>query len=75
VAVRGFTICTVGKKHQRDGQRNVDVVMTGDRAGSIRCHCRREWMRVGRKTRSVNVTPLGYGRVRTELGLEIRKPG
>jgi hypothetical protein len=32
-------------------------------------------MRAGRKTRSVNVTPLGYGRMRSELGLEIRKPG
>lgn len=44
-------------------------------AALLRTFISRDWMRADRKTRCVNLTPIGYGGLRTELGLEIRKPG
>lgn len=43
-------------------------------AALLRSFVSRDWMRVDRKSRRVHLTSIGYGGLRTELGLEIRKP-
>lgn len=43
-------------------------------AALLRSFIDRDWMRADRKTRRVDLTPIGYGGLRTEIGLEIRKP-
>lgn len=43
-------------------------------AALLRSFIDRDWMRVDRKSRRVDVTPNGYGGLRKELGLEIREP-
>ena len=43
-------------------------------AALLRTFISRDWMRVDRKTRRVNLTPVGYGGLRSQLGLEVRKP-
>lgn len=43
-------------------------------AALLRSFISRDWMRPDRKARRVDLTPIGYGGLRTEIGLEIRKP-
>ena len=43
-------------------------------AALLRSFISRDWMRIDRKSRRVHPTSIGYGGLRTELGLEIRKP-
>jgi DNA-binding transcriptional ArsR family regulator len=43
-------------------------------AALLRTFISRNWMRVDRKSRRVDLTPIGYGGLRAELGLDIRPP-
>lgn len=43
-------------------------------AALLRSFVGRDWMRIDRKFRRVNLTSIGYGGLRKEIGLEIRKP-
>jgi DNA-binding transcriptional ArsR family regulator len=43
-------------------------------AALLKSFVARNWMRVHRKFRRVEVTPTGYGALRKEFGLEIRRP-